>query len=137
HRTKNLIAVVQAIVNQAAAKAESVSEVKAAITHRLASMSASQDALVAKDGRQARVRDLVEAQLAIVLAPGDPRIVVTGPDLLLDPDATRVIGMALHELCTNACKYGALSIVTGEVAITWAVEPEGAGRFTMAWVERG
>jgi PAS domain S-box-containing protein len=137
HRTKNLIAVVQAIVNQTAANAESVADLKAKITRRLVSMTASQDAMVAKDGRQAMVRDLVEAQLAIVLAADDPRIVATGPDLSLDANATRVIGMALHELCTNACKYGALSLLSGEVHISWAVEPERAGRFTMTWVERG
>jgi len=81
------------------------------------------------------VRDLVDAQMAIVVALDDPRIVATGPDLSLDANATRVIGMALHELCTNACKYGALSLLSGQVHITWAVE--GADRCTMAWVERG
>lgn len=136
HRTKNLISVVQAIVNQTAGTAASVPELKESLSHRLASMAASQDALLAKDGRQATVRDLVEAQLAIVLAPDDKRIKASGPELLLEPDATRVISMALHELITNACKYGALSRPTGEVHIAWAVEAGDDGDFSMSWVER-
>lgn len=136
HRTKNLISVVQAIVNQTAGTASSVPELKESLSHRLASMAASQDALLAKDGRQATVRDLVKAQLAIVLAPDDKRINAGGPDLLLEPDATRVISMALHELITNACKYGALSRPTGEVHITWAVASDDADEFTMSWLER-
>lgn len=136
HRTKNLISVVQAIINQTAGTAGSVTALKESLSQRLASMAASQDALLARDGRRAMVRDLVEAQLAIVLPPHDARIASAGPDILLEPDATRVISMALHELITNACKYGALSRPTGEVHIVWAAEVDGAEQFTMSWTER-
>ena len=136
HRTKNLLTVVQAIVSQTAAKTNSVDELKTMIADRLSSMAASQNALIASDGRQATVGELVAAQLAIVLAPGDPRISVEGPEILLGANATRVIGMALHELTTNACKYGALSMATGKLQVAWSVEEDEPGRFSFSWIER-
>jgi two-component sensor histidine kinase len=67
------------------------------------------------------------------------RITLEGPPLFITPKAAQVIGMALHELATNAGKYGALSNGTGEVRIAWAVDKDGAGRdrFRLSWGERG
>lgn len=134
HRTKNLIALVQAIVTQLAATARDVPELRTAILDRLSAISASQDALASEEGRSASVRTLVGGQLAVLFARGDPRITAEGPDLVLNPHATRAIAMALHELATNACKYGALSSLSGRVSIRWDVE---ADNFLMSWAERG
>ena len=66
------------------------------------------------------------------------RVEMSGPDLLLTPVAAQYLGMALHELATNAAKYGALSIPTGKVRIEWRMAgPQDARRFRMSWVESG
>jgi PAS domain S-box-containing protein len=134
HRTKNLISVVQAVVTQAFARAATMEEARDAILDRLAGIAASQDALVAQQNRKADLRDLVALQLAVFLPPDDPRIEIEGPDIALGAAAARAIGMALHELATNACKYGALSTMSGHVEIRWCVE---SGVFRMSWLERG
>jgi len=79
------------------------------------------------------------AQLAHFGGLLESRIVVRGPDLRITSAAAQVIGMALHELATNAAKYGALSTPGGCVEIVWSLEEDGAGghRFTMEWIESG
>jgi len=134
HRTKNLIAVVQVIVHRLSANARDVRELRAGILARLSAISASQDALTAEDNRAAAVRDVVVGQLGVLFARDDPRIDADGPDLVLNCNATRAIAMALHELATNACKYGALSCLSGRVTIRWCVE---GNLFSMSWTERG
>lgn len=136
HRTKNLISVIQAIVNQAFAASSSVEEIHAALLDRLAGMAASQDALVSHQGRNASVRDLVAFQFAVFLPRHDPRVQAEGPEIVLGAGATRAIGMALHELATNACKYGALSTASGRVAVRWTVDPAKPDLFRISWVER-
>jgi PAS domain S-box-containing protein len=137
HRTKNLIAVIQAIVNQTCTAYDSSEGIRAALLDRLAGIAASQDALVIGQGEQARMRELVEFQLAVFLPPDDPRIEVDGPEMELCAAAVRAIGMALHELATNACKYGALSTTDGRVAIRWSVDAAETGAFRLSWSERG
>lgn len=134
HRTKNLTAVLQAVVNQAFARSASREEMRAAIMDRLVGIAASQSALEAHDSGNAAIRDLVALQLAAFLSRDDPRISAEGPDLVLRAGAARAIGMALHELGTNACKYGALSMPAGRVTLEWSI---GAGMFRMSWMERG
>lgn len=135
HRTKNLISVIQVVVKQAFAGSSSLDEARTAILDRLSGIAASQDALVAHQNRKAGLRELVSFQLAVFLPRDDPRVLAEGPEIELGAAATRAIGMALHELATNACKYGALSTTSGRVAIRWTVEePE---LFRMSWLERG
>lgn len=134
HRTKNLVAVMQAIVSQAFVRSASREEMRDTIFDRLAGIAASQDALVAQEDRAAPIRELVALQLAVFLPRNDPRIEVDGHDIALGAGAARAIGMALHELGTNACKYGALSTTAGRVMIGWSV---GSGIFRMSWQERG
>lgn len=135
HRTKNLLAVIQAIVNQTDGNG-SIPAFRSAIAGRLASIAASQDALLTEEGRKASIRDLIERQLAVFLEPDDERIKLDGGVIILGPDATRAIGMALHELATNAYKYGALSEPAGRVAIAWGADKD-AGTFWMSWREQG
>ena len=80
------------------------------------------------------VRALVERQLAVFRGANDPRIRLEGTHFVIGPDATRAIGMALHELATNACKYGALSSASGGVAIAWGANDQ---QFWMSWREHG
>lgn len=137
HRTKNLISVIQVIVNQAFAGAASLEQARAAIFDRLSAIAASQDALVAHQDRKADLSELVAFQLAVFLPRDDPRIVAEGPRVSLGAAAARAIGMALHELATNACKYGALSTTSGRVEIRWSIDAAEPNHFRMTWRERG
>lgn len=133
HRTKNMTAVVQAVVNQCFSRAETKEALRNAILDRLGGIAASQDALAAGGDQSASMRDLIGLQLSAFLPGGDARIILEGEDVMLLPDAARAIGMALHELGTNACKYGALSSQSGCVRIAWENE---AGVFRMSWREQ-
>ena len=64
---------------------------------------------------------------------------MSGPDIMLRPQAAEAIGLALHELATNAVKYGALSVPSGHVTISWSIEDQGTGQrqFLVDWIERG
>jgi PAS domain S-box-containing protein len=136
HRSKNLLAVVQAIAGQTARHSPNLEEFQSRFSHRVSAMARSQDLLVARDWRGASISELVRAQLA-PFAEASGRIAVTGPDLDLKPDAVQGLTLALHELATNAAKYGALSVPEGRVAIDWSLDEASASepRFRMSWRE--
>ena len=83
--------------------------------------------------------DLVRTQLAPFAEDASSRIEASGPPLQLEPTAVHSIALALHELATNAAKYGALSVPDGRVAIDWEISgaETAAGRFRMRWRESG
>ena len=121
HRSKNLLAVVQAIAGQTARHSPSVEEFQARFSQRVAAMARSQDLLVSSNWAGATIADLVRLQLAPFTEEMSSRIEVSGPRLELKPDAVHSITLALHELATNAAKYGALSVPDGRVAVDWGL----------------
>jgi two-component sensor histidine kinase len=133
HRARNILSVVQAITHQT--KASSVQEFVARFDERIRSLKASHDLLVNSKWR-IPLAEVVRAQLAHFGPILDSRIIVRGPDLMMTPLAAQALGMAIHELATNAGKYGALSNDTGHV-IAWGLERADAGgeRFRMDWSE--
>ena len=137
HRSKNLLAVVQAIAGQTARHSPDLERFQARFSERIAAMARSQDLLVGHDWTGASMLDLVRTQLAPFAEAASSRIEVTGPPLVLKPNAVHSLTLALHELATNAAKYGALSVPDGRVAICWEVggtdTPQ--GRFSMRWRE--
>jgi PAS domain S-box-containing protein len=137
HRAKNILSVVQAMAQQT--KGDSRQEWISQLTERIQSLSASYDLLVKNEWQNVRLADLVRMHLAHFEDLLDTRIAVRGPELRITSRAAQAIGMALHELATNAAKYGALSTDTGRVDIAWDLERAGDGRqrFTMEWSERG
>jgi PAS domain S-box-containing protein len=138
HRSKNLLAVVQAIAGQTARYSPSIEEFQARFSDRVHAMARSQDLLTARNWKGVSVADVVRSQLAPFADEVSSRIEMTGPDLQLKPDAVHSISLALHELATNAAKYGALSAPEGRVAIGWDLDAStGDKRFRMSWRERG
>jgi PAS domain S-box-containing protein len=137
HRSKNLLTVIQSAVHQIGSDAVSVREFQQAVDDRIHGIAASQDLLVRHEKNGAPVAELVASQLAAFVRPSDPRLRLEGPHLHLGAAATHSLGLALYELATNACKYGALSSENGQVTVEWQVVDGDGERFRMAWTERG
>jgi len=139
HRSKNLLAVVQAIAGQTARYSASTDEFQARFSQRLHAMARAQDLLVARNWEGALLSDLVRSQLAPFTEDVAARIEMSGPEQELRPDAVHSLTLALHELATNAAKYGALSVPEGKVAIDWRIDGGGPddSRFHMSWQEHG
>ena len=138
HRSKNMLAVVQAIAGQTARSSPNMEEFQTRFAHRIAAMARSQDLLVERNWKSAAMSELVRAQLAPFADEASSRIAIVGPDLDLKPDAVHSLTLALHELATNAAKYGALSVPEGRVAIAWDLGGGSATvgrRFGMSWRE--
>jgi PAS domain S-box-containing protein len=134
HRTKNLLAVVMAVANQTARHARDVTEYHARFSERLAALAHCHDLLVRDSWQGASFVDLVSAQLKPFRETKEGRIDVSGPPIILKPDAVQNLGLALHELATNASKHGALSGPHGKVSIQWLLN-ETADRICMHWRE--
>ncbi len=136
HRAKNLLAVVQAVAQQSA-KHGDAETAAARLCKRIGALSAGQDLLVKNHWLGVDVSDLIEAQLAHFKDLFGTRVLLNGPAAQLRADAAQGIGMALHELATNAAKYGALSNGEGRVHINWQVTADTDPKFLMSWQEDG
>jgi PAS domain S-box-containing protein len=137
HRSKNLLAVVQAIAAQTARASSSSADFAADFSARLKSLASSVDLLVQQEWRGVSMQELVHSQLGHYAGTSD-RVAIKGPNVLLTPLSAQYLGMALHELSTNAVKYGALSGPEGRITITWRLfKVRDQARFQMKWVERG
>jgi PAS domain S-box-containing protein len=132
HRTKNILSLVQAIARQT--KASEREGFISCFTERIQALAANQDLLVRSKWEGVDEEDLVRAQLAHFAELIGSRITVSGPKLHLNAAAAQAIGLALHELATNACKYGALSTDAGRVDIRWGTTNDDT--FTTSWTER-
>jgi PAS domain S-box-containing protein len=131
HRAKNMLSLVQAIARQTAAREPE--DFIGCFAERIQALAASQDLLIRNEWQGVDVEDLVRAQLAHFVDLIGSRIVVDGLPLRLKPTSAQAIGLALHELATNAGKYGALSTDKGRVNVCWGAAD---GTLTMSWTER-
>ncbi len=137
HRVKNTLATVQSIASQTALGATTVDGYRAAFMARLTALSGTHTLLQTADWHGALLRDVVLTELAPYQTE-KPRWTVEGTDLLLEPNMALAFGMAVHELTTNAAKYGALSNGTGRVDISWTAPAQGNGRaLKFIWRESG
>jgi PAS domain S-box-containing protein len=135
HRSRNLLAVAQAIARCGVANAKSVHEFQERYSERLLGLAASQDLLTDRNWRGVPLDSLVRAQTARCR---ERRLVIEGPQVLLSPNATQTLGLALRELCDNALKHGAFSKSDGEVSLTWRIDTSGdEPKLEMTWQERG
>jgi two-component sensor histidine kinase/PAS domain-containing protein len=136
HRSKNLLAVIHAIARQTASRTRSVEDFLDRFSARLVAIGASHDLLIADDWHGASLRMLVEQQLGEHAERFGAQIDIEGDDVMLKPEAVQNLGLALHELATNAEKYGSLSDPQGQVSIKWQFCEE-ASRLKLVWEERG
>jgi PAS domain S-box-containing protein len=139
HRSRNLLAVIQAIARQSAATAVSSSDFLERFSARLQSLAESHDLLVRDSWRGSSMQEIVRSQLGHYSDLVGSQIELRGEPMRMRPDAAQHLGMALHELATNAAKYGALSTDAGRVLIRWSFEPgeEGPRRCRLSWQESG
>jgi two-component sensor histidine kinase len=131
HRIKNVLGLVQVIARQTAAG--SPEDFVARFTEGIQALASNQGLLGRNQQRGADLQELVAAQLAHFADLMGSRIAVGGPKLRLNAAAAQAIGLALHELATNAGKHGALSANTGRVDIGWGTKGD---TFTISWMER-
>lgn len=136
HRVRNLLNVVR-YVAASTAVSEPASFHKQ-FNERLQVLALSHDLLAESGGRGASLEAVVRSQLAHLAADLDRRIHISGPELTVSPSAAQIIGMAIHELSTNACKYGALIKPDGAIHIAWTIEKSSEpARMRMSWDESG
>ena len=139
HRSKNLLTVIQAIMRQTASNSSSVADFEARFSARLQSLAGSHDLLVREDWQGASMGELARSQLGHYIDRVGSQIELSGEPMRVPPDAAQYIGMAMHELATNAAKYGALSSPDGKVRISWHVTraPDGTPMCHLSWEESG
>ena len=132
HRAKNQYALIAAIARRAAKESSDTTQFLATLSEALSSLARSADLLAGRGWESALLADLISTQLKAFGAEGS-QIALSGPDVRLNPTAAQTIGLALHELATNAAKYGALSNETGQIQISWSLEED----FQLTWRESG
>lgn len=135
HRAKNLLAVVQSIVQLS--RAESVAELKEGLTGRIQSLGRAHSLLADSRWEGVDFKRLVEEELAPFVGEQPGSVNFAGPPLILRPSAAQSLALVLHELTTNAVKYGAF-FTGGWLDLTWGIETrDGAGTLAIDWVEKG
>lgn len=137
HRARNLLAVVQGIVMLS--RADSVTELKNSLTKRIRALAHTNGAIAASNWEGADLVSVLETELAPYRTDDGSNIVATGPQLLLEPATAQSLTLIIHELTTNAAKYGCLSAPNGKLLVDWTVdEQEGRDRILhMTWNETG
>jgi PAS domain S-box-containing protein len=135
HRVKNTLATVQAIMGSTARSTNSIEEFKTALIGRIGALAKTHRLLTDESGAVA-FGDLLHNELDAFDDGSDGRITLTGPEVYLSSQLAVSLGMAAHELTTNAAKYGALSVFGGKVDVTWSVTIEATRRtLDFDWVE--
>jgi PAS domain S-box-containing protein len=134
HRVKNTLATVQSLAHQTLREGVPTREGRQRLTDRLLALSAAHNVLTQENWEAADVADIVREAMRPYDVVRPPRIRAQGPPVRVAPNVALALSMALHELATNAVKYGALSVDEGRVSLTWAVSE---GRLHVTWRETG
>jgi PAS domain S-box-containing protein len=132
HRARNALALVQSIVRLT--RSESIKSYIAAVDGRIGALARAHTLLAQSRWQGADLTRLVDEELAPYRTLDAEKVVVSGPDVSLEPRTAQTLGLALHELSTNAAKYGALSEPTGRVHLSWELRPH---HLFLQWTESG
>jgi two-component sensor histidine kinase len=133
HRSKNQMAVIAAMAKQTARGATDVPAYVQALERRIMGLARSTDLLLAHGRAGVSLGDLVELQLAPFRPTDGRRVTVEGPDIRINPQGAQILGMALHELATNATRYGAFAEADGSLRLSWTTDRD---NLTILWRER-
>ena len=132
HRARNALALVQSIVRLT--RSEDIKSYTAAVDGRIGALARAHTLLAQSRWQGADLARLVGEELAPFRTDGAERIATAGPEVSLEPRTAQTLALALHELSTNAAKYGALSDMSGRVAVSWDLQPQG---LVLRWIESG
>jgi PAS domain S-box-containing protein len=135
HRAKNLLANVKAMVQLSVSEADTPAGLKEAIAGRIEALANVHSLFVQSRWTGAELGSLVKQELSPYSRDGEMRTQIDGPTVMLNPNVAQAIGVALHELATNAAKYGALSVVKGQVRVEWSRAAD--GQLVLRWTELG
>jgi PAS domain S-box-containing protein len=135
HRSKNLLAVIQAMARQTARHAGSIDGFLTQFGARLQALAASHDLLIRESWHGASINELIRSQLAAYIERGVGQVTIEGPELALKPEAAQNLGLALHEMVVNSAKFGSLSVPDGRVSVTWNQHQDGQG-VALEWREQ-
>ena len=134
HRSKNLLSVILSVAKYT--RASTAEEFLGRFTNRVHALASNHDLLVKSQWKNIEILDLIRGQLTHFGDVVGKRILLDGPQVQLSASAAQSIGMAIHELSTNAVKYGALSDGNGRVEISWSVDDK-RSQFSIEWIESG
>lgn len=136
HRVKNQYAVILSMIRETNNRSTSPALFEKGVRERIMALSRSHDLLVSADWKGATLFELILAQAKPF--GNEEKLTLSGPSITLSPNAVQYLGMAFHELATNAAKYGALAEDAGSIEVTWTVTRErGVRRFQLVWHETG
>ena len=136
HRVKNTLATIQAIANQSMRRAKSPADFVSGFSGRLQALARAHDLLTQTKLQGAEIMDVIRDQVLLGRLD-DRRVACGGPTLMLDPQAAMNLALVVHELATNARKYGALSRPDGHLSVTWEIRTNGEHELVLEWKERG
>ncbi|VVB43306.1 hypothetical protein RHAL1_00657 [Beijerinckiaceae bacterium RH AL1] len=135
HRVKNILAVIRSLVGQSRFGAASVETFVSDLQQRLHALSVAHDQLTQSHWKAAPLAALIEAEAKAWTTAEDRRLVLDGPPVMIEARAYQTLALVLHEMMTNAAKYGALSVDDARLAISWALDPERG--LILDWTESG
>ena len=121
HRTRNLLGVVNSIARQTLKRSNSLQDFGERFTDRIEALARVQTLVSRQDGREVSLKELIEVEVQAHSHDTDGRIKVEGPAVTLHERASETLALAVHELATNAVKYGALARPHGRLDVTWHV----------------
>jgi two-component system CheB/CheR fusion protein len=138
HRVKNTLAGVLAVVRQTRGRSDTIDEFAETVEGRVLAMARAHNLLSDAGWQRADLYELMQSILSPFAEPGGPRLSIEGPSLEVNPEFAVTLGLVLHELATNASKYGAWSKAgRGKVEVSWVYHLEDGTRLSLAWRENG
>ena len=135
HRVKNILAVIRSLVGQSSHGAASLDSFVADLQKRLHALSVAHDQLTKSHWKAAPLAALIAAEAEAWTTAGDARLVLDGPPVMIEARAYQTLALVLHEMMTNAAKYGALSVDDARLSLAWSIDPDRG--LVLDWIETG